>query len=96
MSTTPPAKKDVSHMFDGPDDSSPIKKLCSGWVKRFDLTQEQQRYNIIASSMPVLIPVGLSELTLKVTLLGNMNNEVAQMLLAGECDILVRPHRRNQ
>jgi hypothetical protein len=92
MATTPP-KRDVGHMLNGPDDSHPIKKLCSGWVKSYDMTQSMTDMRSIDNPTPFRVPGGVQELTLKIMLTEGMDPHVAQMMISQGCDILIRSRK---
>jgi len=86
-----PGRRSVEHMFDGVDDCPPAKKLCTGWVKKYDLTQDRQNYRSIDSDGPFsTIPVGPVEMTLHVLLTSGIDSETAEMMRSGTCDIIIR------
>jgi len=82
--------KDIAHMFYGPDDGKPMKRLCRGYMQRMDMSQSQHDIREIGAPSAIAMPIGPTTLTLTILVHGELRKEAIEMMRSGEVDIIIR------
>jgi hypothetical protein len=89
-----PTKKNLAHMLNGPDDSLPMHRLCTGYVKNFTVNNPSPMMRALDNLSPAIIPQGgLQELEMKFMLISGLDQAAVQLLMSGPCDIIIRRRR---